>query len=291
MSWKATDLLPSADNFYSQVEHILGQSIRRHHNIVKIFNSIEDENNWMVKKNSAAYKEYFGDVKKISIPEVSTPFGVGIVNSIGHLDTNLYLNLSKNFFKDNGIHFVEESFDHNSIEDQTYRQFEFSRIIFCEGFGLKQNPFFNYLPLNGTHGDTLIIKTKSYNFDGVLNKNMYVLPLGDHKYKLGASINWEKKEAEITEAGKNVLLERLRGFAQFNFEIVGQQAGIRPTVIDRRPLLGTHYKHTELVVFNGLGTKGVMLAPYFSHHLIEHLFEDKPINDEVNITRFEKYLH
>ncbi len=290
MSWMATDLLPIADAFYNQVENLLNHPIRRHHPIVKIFNSIEDENNWMVKKNNCSYSEYFGPVQHPSIPKVSIPFGAGFVNSIGHLDTNLYIDLSNAFFRKMGIEFIEEDFDHAIIKGNKYRQFEFSKIIFCEGFGLKKNPFFEYLPLNGTHGDTIIIKTKNYDFDGVLNKNLYVMPLGNQLYKVGASINWEKKEEEPSETGKNDLLNRLTAFAHFDFEIVEQQAGIRPTVKDRRPLLGTHRNHPELAIFNGLGTKGVMLAPYFSSNLLDHLLENKSLNDEVNIVRFEKYL-
>ncbi len=38
-------------------------------------------------------------------------------------------------------------------------------------------------------------------------------------------------------------------------------AGVRPTVKDRRPLIGTHPMHSQLHVLNGLGTRGVMLGP------------------------------
>ncbi|MFK8039614.1 MAG: NAD(P)/FAD-dependent oxidoreductase [Crocinitomicaceae bacterium] len=290
MSWMATDLLPAADLFYDEVENLLNHSIRRYHSIVKIFNSIEDENNWMVKKANCTYSQYFGNIKQTNIPKVDIPFGTGTVNSIGHLNTSSYIDLSKVFFRQNGIKFLEEHFEHNQIKGSNYRSISFDKAIFCEGFGLKKNPFFNYLPLNGTHGDTLIIRTKNYNFDGVLNKNMYVMPMSNNLYKLGASINWDKKEAEITESGKNNLLDRLKAFAHFDFEIIEQQAGIRPTVIDRRPLLGSHHEHGQLAIFNGLGTKGVMLAPYFSQQLIDNLTENRPLNDEVNITRFEKFL-
>lgn len=290
MSWMATSLLPFADSFYNEVESLLNLPIRRHHPIVKIFNSVEDENNWMVKKTNSTYHHYFGEVTQPNIPEVDIPFGSGTVNTIGHLDTNSYIDLSKTFFQKNGVEFIEEQFDHSCFKNGMYNKIKFSKIIFCEGFGLKKNPFFNYLPLNGTHGDTIIIKTKSYCFDSVLNKNMYVMPLGNNLYKVGASINWEKKEAEPTESGKNNLIERLHVFAHFEYEVVSQQAGIRPTVTDRRPLLGVHHQHNNLVVFNGLGTKGVMLAPYFSDQLINHLFKKSPLDTEVNIVRFEKFL-
>jgi glycine/D-amino acid oxidase-like deaminating enzyme len=38
-------------------------------------------------------------------------------------------------------------------------------------------------------------------------------------------------------------------------------AGVRPTVKDRRPLVGTHAEYSAIHILNGLGTRGVMLGP------------------------------
>ncbi len=72
---------------------------------------------------------------------------------------------------------------------------------------------------------------------------------------------------------------------KIDFEIVNHQAGIRPTVNDRRPLMGLHPQHPTLAVFNGLGTKGVMLAPYFAYQLYSFLELNKPLDVEVDIKR------
>ena len=63
-------------------------------------------------------------------------------------------------------------------------------------------------------------------------------------------------------------------------------AGIRPTVNDRRPLIGLHPEHRSLGVFNGLGTKGVMLAPFFAKQFAGFLEHALPLNKEVDIARF-----
>jgi glycine oxidase len=61
---------------------------------------------------------------------------------------------------------------------------------------------------------------------------------------------------------------------------------VRPTVKDRRPLLGIHPEYNQLAVFNGLGTKGVMLAPYFANKLVNLILKNEPLPNEVNINRF-----
>lgn len=49
------------------------------------------------------------------------------------------------------------------------------------------------------------------------------------------------------------------------YNVVEHKAGVRPSVSDRRPVLGPCKDYEQLVVFNGLGTKGVSLAPFFQN--------------------------
>ena len=74
-------------------------------------------------------------------------------------------------------------------------------------------------------------------------------------------------------------------------EVLEHEVGIRPTVIDRRPLLGKHPEFDNILIFNGLGTKGVMLAPYFAQHLVDFIEGNiLELEGEVNINRFNKYF-
>ena len=112
------------------------------------------------------------------------------------------------------------------------------------------------------------------------------MPLGNHYYKVGATFNWTDKTLFPTEEGKKELLTKLKKIITADFEIVDQVAGIRPTVKDRRPILGKHKKYTQLAILNGLGTRGVMLAPKMAIKLYNHLENDATLDKEVTITRF-----
>ena len=216
---------------------------------------------------------------------VAYPYGIGEVDTIGYLDTNTFIDASKDFFKEQGVNFQTNEFRVDEVDEN-----ENVLFFFCEGYGLKKNSLFNYLPLNGTHGETLVIKSDTYDFDEVLNKNMYLLSIGNQQFKLGATYNWELKEPVSTPTARQELIERLEAFAKFDYTVVDQQAGIRPTVTDRKPLIGIHPVKKNAIVFNGLGTKGVMLAPYFSQHLLGHVYENEDLNDEVDIARFQKFF-
>jgi glycine/D-amino acid oxidase-like deaminating enzyme len=283
-SWMADDLITYAERFYKKIEKELDESIISNRSILRIFASIEEQNNWSSKEKDERFENYLDPVQDVDLEKIEAPYGGGKVKTIGNLDTNLFLDASKQFFLSKGVLFQDSVFDYYNVN-------ETETFIFCEGFEIRNNFFFNYLPMKPTHGETLTIKTAEVDFEDIINKNMFVLPLGNETFKVGATYNWELDEANITPFGKKELTEKLKSFAKFNFEIIDHQAGIRPTVSDRRPLIGTHPENDNLHVFNGLGTKGVMIAPYFSSHFLDYLFENRPLNKEVDIQRYLKYYN
>lgn len=282
-SWNVDLLMPFAQHFYKKIETILNTKLVSKKNIYYPFTNKEDENNWSAKMGDDRFKNYIEHTEITGIKNVQIPFGVGKVNTFGNLDTNLFLDLSKSFFLNNGIEFIEKKSDYSIAEKNSQNKY-----IFCEGIDVIYNPLFNYLPMKTSHGETLIIETDELNFEDVISKNLFILPLGNNLFKVGATYNWELKEAVVTESGKDDLIERLENLIDCAYKIISHQAGIRPTVADRRPLLGMHPSQKNAFIFNGLGTKGVLLAPYYASHFADFFLNDKDLDDEVNIQRFHK---
>ena len=137
------------------------------------------------------------------------------------------------------------------------------------------------LPLKG---EVLTIKTES-PLNRIYNRGVYVIESGDKEYKVGATYDLKDLIPSITVKGKSELENKLQDFLCMKFSITHQDWGIRPSTIDRRPLLGSHPKHQNVFIFNGLGTKGVSLAPYFSNQLADHLIDGSKLDKEVNISR------
>ena len=82
------------------------------------------------------------------------------------------------------------------------------------------------------------------------------------------------------------LEEKLKTLINLPYTILKHEAGVRPSVIDRRPVIGCHPKFKNIFVFNGLGTKGVMLAPYFANQFVENLKNGTKLQVDVDISRF-----
>ncbi|WP_433835600.1 NAD(P)/FAD-dependent oxidoreductase [Flavobacterium anhuiense] len=290
--WNAKEQLVIMNEFYNLVEDKLKEKFNFKMPVLRKFFSIEEQNNWFAasdKINLAPFLSTKLISKKYS--SIDSPYDYGEVLHTGYVDTALLLDHYKKYLLQNNL-LKEESFDVNAIEfldsGIQYKGIQAQNIIFAEGFGMHKNPYFNYLPLDGTKGELFVIKAPDLKLDVIVNTSVFILPLGDDLFKVGATYNWQDKTAEPTEEGKQELLERIKEIITCDFEIVKHFAGVRPTVADRRPLLGTHEKHKTLHILNGLGTRGVMLGPAMAQALYDHIENKIPLDREADIKRFHK---
>ena len=183
-----------------------------------------------------------------------------------------------------------EKFYHNDLLFEgnlaIYNNLQASKIVFCEGFGVKQNPYFNHLPLEEVKGEIITIHAPKLEIDFLLKSTLFVLPLGNHRYKVGATFNHKDKTSIPSIEGKEELVDKLKKVITVPYEIIDQSAGIRPAVKDRRPLVGVHDKYPQLAILNGLGTRGVMIAPSMAKELYGLLEEGIDLDPEINCNRF-----
>jgi glycine oxidase len=288
--WQAQEQLVVMNEFFAVLEKKLNCKVNFKLPILRKFFSIEEQNNWFAasdKVNLAPFLSTHLISKKYS--GINSPFGYGEVLQTGYVDAALLLDKYKEYLVKNEL-YLEESFDYDALkaEDEgiQYKNIQAKHIIFAEGFGMHANPFFKHLPLDGTKGELLIIKALNLDLDVIVNTSVFILPLGNHLYKVGATYNWKDKTDLPTEEGKAELVERIKEVISCDFEIVSHFAGVRPTVKDRKPLIGTHPNHNAIHILNGLGTRGVMLGPAMAKVLIEYIEYKKPLDKEIDINRF-----
>jgi glycine/D-amino acid oxidase-like deaminating enzyme len=107
------------------------------------------------------------------------------------------------------------------------------------------------------------------------------------EFKVGATYDFQERAEGTTPQARVELEEKLGAVLTAGFETIAQDWGIRPTVPDRRPILGSHPEAKNIVVFNGMGTKGISLAPYFSEILIRSLENGEGLNNDVDVNRYK----
>ncbi len=292
-SWRVDDLIPFAKATYRQLEEELGVRIFHERNIIRTLFNSREENDWLARTAEPGYEPYMLDQAVLDTYATRTllAYSYGEVTQSGQTDLpKLTLAFREKLRKEGAI--TEAAFDYEALEQTDegvrYGEITAKRAIFCEGAAGEHNPFFSYLPFGGAKGEVLIVRISEANFEKILKHRVFIVPLAESDlYWIGSTYGWKYDDARPTENGRDYLEQRLRDILQAPFEIVAHRAAIRPTVKDRRPFLGQHPEFPSLFIFNGLGTKGASLGPYWAKHLADHLDQGSPLEEAVDIRRFQ----
>lgn len=292
--WKAKELLNLALPLYKNLESLLNITLNQKIKVYRKYSSVEEQNQWFTATDKPSLESYLSVhlIKDLN-PEIKAPYGFGEVLKTGRIDTSKLVKYYRKFLEDQGL-LLKEKFDFNELVIHNdlveYKDIKATQIVFAEGFGVKSNPYFKELPLNVAKGEIIIIKAPELKIDFILKSSVFIAPLGNDLYSVGATYNWHDKTNVITVEGRRELESKLKTIISCEYEVVDQVAGIRPTVKDRRPLIGVHSTHKNLFVLNGLGTRGVMIAPYVAEQLYNFIEENVPLDKEININRFISLL-
>ena len=280
------------NEFYQIIESKLNIRFDFKVPILRKFFSIEEQNNWFIASDKEGLSPFLStNLIKKKYKGIDSPYDYGEVLQTGYVDVALLLEKYREYLFKNEL-FSDEVFDYTLLESHSnfvqYKDIEAKHIIFAEGFGMHSNPYFNHLPLDGTKGELFIIKAPALDLDVIVNTSVFILPLGNDLFKVGATYNWVDKTSTPTEEGKQELIDRIKEILICDFEIIEHLAGVRPTVKDRKPLIGRHPMHSQLYVLNGLGTRGVLLAPAMAKALFEYIEYEIPLDSSIDIKRCDK---
>lgn len=291
-AWNAAEQMEIALPFYKKLEDKLRVGLVNKWNIYRRFHSVEEQNDWFVALDKPQVAPFLHpEIIKNTNPNLNAEYSFGKVLKTGNIATENLLDTYRNYLRKNEK-FKEERFDYDSLEIKQdhiqYQNFQAKRIVFCEGFGLKKNPFFNYLPLRGNKGEYITIYSEALQLDFAIKSSVFVMPLGNNLYKVGATYDHQDKTPEVTAKSRERLVNDLKKLIRCDFEVVDQVAGIRPAVSDRRPLVGSHPAIDDIFCCNGFGSRGVLIAPTMAKALIHHIEEDEELDPEIDLRRFTK---
>lgn len=289
--WKAKEQLELMEQFYAVLEEKLKCTVDFKRPILRKFFSVEEQNNWFAASDKPTLAPFLStQLISKKYPGIDSPYGYGEVLQTGYVDTALLIEKYRAYLIEHTL-FQEESFVYDALQLETsgirYKDIQAKHIIFAEGFGMHANPYFKDLPLDGTKGELFIIKAPKLDLDVIINTSVFILPLGNDLFKVGATYNWKDKTNLPSEEGKTELVERIQEIITCDFEIIAHFAGVRPTVKDRRPLVGTLQNHQAIHILNGLGTRGVMLGPAMAKELFDSIEYQVPLDAAIDIRRFK----
>nr|WP_295930254.1 FAD-binding oxidoreductase [uncultured Dyadobacter sp.] len=288
-TWLADDLFPYAKSFYKELEDKLQCRLVHEAAIYRPFRSIEEQNTYLAQTADPGIAPYISQTQDTELPYVNGDFGGLHVIQAGWIDLPALLDASRAYFENEGL-YEEATFKVSGLNrNDDWVEWDgkrFGTVIFCQGFMALENAFFDWLPFTPVKGQILEIATDVALKPYIINQGIFALPVSENRMKVGATYSWDPLNWEPTEEATAELEAKMKGLLNFSYELKGAAAGIRPSVRDRRPLVGIHPEFSNVAIFNGLGTKGVTLAPFLASEFCNHLTGGKELNPLVNIKRY-----
>lgn len=289
-SWMIDELLPVMIDAYKSLELLLDTKLLYTKPIAKLIHPNEKQF-WTDRIESQHLQSYFAGFKKPDdVSGLKSTFDLALIANSGYVDLTELMGKYHTFLENNNSLIVED-FNYADLQftdtEVNWKGIKAEKIIFCEGSFAVSNPFFPTKVFYLAKGDVLAVKIPNLSEEYILNKDVFILPKGNQYFLIGSTYERENLTWKPEPVNAKNLLEKAQNLIDLPIKLIKHAVGVRPTVKDRRPVLGLHPTLNSIAFFNGLGTKGVMLAPYFAHELFCHL-ENKNhhLAKEVDLIRF-----
>ena len=277
-SWRAGELLPVAEAFYTGLEAQLSARFWHPMELVKLFPSERETAQWesaMQEPGTAPFVDRRAQPQVDAAP-LHVPHGHGTVHRSAWLDVPAMLEAQRQRLVQQGM-LSERDIAEADIEhgESGVRIGAHSApwLIRCTG------PFATLPGMVPVKGEGITARLPGLRVDRMLHRGVFLLPKGGEDYRVGATFKWDRVWEGPSDEARNWLLEKLGKLTPVQAEVLDHWAGVRPTAADRRPIIGKLSAHEA--VLNGLGARGVLLAPWCAQHLTEHLFSAAPLDAEV----------
>lgn len=290
-SWLVDTVFQQMETTYHELGELLNVKLYHPCHLLKILGEASAAA-WK-QKVKANQLEFYLDPEPaldFSPKNIHSPFGAGHVTKAGRVELHQLIISFSEFLEPQQL-IRREKFNVDALvvtpQNVSYKDLEAEKIIFCEGAAISQNPYFSQLKFKHSKGEVLEVRIPGLHLNEIISDEVFLMPLGDDRYKVGATYTWDELNRQTTSAAREELLTKLQTLVSSPIEVIGQKAGIRPTMHDRKPVVGLHPHHPSIGLLNGLGSKGALLGPYFARQLAEAIAESSAtIHPEVKVDRF-----
>lgn len=171
-----------------------------------------------------------------------------------------------------------------------YKDITAEKIIFCDGVSSANNSLFKNLPFALNKGEALIFRADELPDNFIYKKAITIVPLKDNYFWAGSSHDWNITDHQPTAVFREKTTRQLQQWLNIPFTVEDHIAAIRPATLERRPFVGMHPHYPRVGIFNGMGTKGCSLAPYFANQFVNYFTLNAEILPEADVKRFTRIL-
>lgn len=288
-AWRLEECWAAAETFYRRVETETGLHFFTQPGQVRLFDSQKTSDDFDGRDRAEHLVEIRRPQPLLNDDWFKAPFGGFELPTAGRLDVPAYLAASRRALNES------DSFRAATLDVASDVQLsEFGvhlpnlkmharRLIFCQGFSATSNPWFENVVFEPARGEILTLRIDGLAETRIVNRGVWLAPCGDGLFKAGSTYDLTNLSTGPTEAGRDEICRRLRDFLRLPFEVVDHASGVRPIVRGRQSIIGLHPEHPQLGIFNGLGSKGSLLAPFVASQFPGCLTNDASIDAELDV--------
>jgi len=289
-TWLIDELLPESIQCYNEISKILDVDLCTSRKIIRSLPTAAAENKWMSASSKPGNESYMED--EYSADEyqdlVHKSGAYGLIHKGWQINISKMIVLYRAYLLEKS-RLISSEFSYDSIDANSPLEIDgevYDTIVFSEGSQVVNNPYFNYLPFQPVKGESFKIRIEGKTPDAILRDEIFLVPESDQSFWSGGGYEKDYDDHLPSQAFKDSWNQKLQNLLNISYEVIEHNAGIRPSVKGRRPLIGRHPKYPNLILFNGFGTKGTSLSPYFAKNLLEHLVNGADIHPEADLNRF-----
>jgi len=288
-SWMIDTLLPYATKTYSEMEQLLNEKIILDNSITRLLTSVEEENIWMAKctEEGKAYLFEPDDVSNEFLKFDSIRSTAKIAPAL-ILDVPVLLKSWRDYLLNKScLHEMNIQADDISKIEEFWQigSYKTKSIVFADGASKLSRSWFPDSIYQDAKGEVLEVSIPELLTKESIRCGVNLLPLKNGNYWLGSNYEWDATDSKPSEIGKNFIEKKWAKIWSKAFHLKAQRAAIRACTPDRKPYIGEHPKFNDLYLFNGLGTKGLSLTPYFANQFIMHLQNGTVLSSEISLGR------
>ena len=264
---------------FRQMEKLLGVEFLHEENIHHLFYSENEKAETLLRMHDENFSAQT-ELNTSSIENIKQEHGAIEIKNSGWIDCALMLDSYRNYLSaSHCFSMADFKYDELEIKNEVfcYGDFEFTNIIFCEGYQKQKNPFFENENIVPCKGDMITLKYANHGNLKILKRNgCFLIPTNDETVKAGSTYLWNNDNEQLLPSGRSEIKNKVNDILSDEFEIINHQTAIRPTTKNREVIAKQHSEYKNMFMLNGLGTKGIIQAPYFANYISE-LIERKKI--------------
>jgi len=272
-AWNIETYISAAKEFYQWSEDLLGDKYFNEVEIVRFLTNEEAARAWKLRAEDPEYRKYISSKSYEEVDQFNRPYGILIGGY--RLDTQAWLKEVRAFLLDKGL---------LNIVDHPVAVKEIEEGIFILATGAVDKTLAHGVIPN--KGEALIVRLPSWRISIIVKDEVFIVPLVEDIYWVGSYYQPWPEDPYPSAEGKALLLNGISKLYDGPVEIIEHLSGVRPTVNDRRPIIGAFPGKSNVYLFNGMGTKATSLAPYWAEQLISHILDGVSLPKEVSPDRY-----